>query len=65
MLTYVFFIVSMYAMVVSKFMPETGNKLLDWIRDDDYYCILIPSTLVATVYTVTANWLGLKIFRHN
>jgi len=55
----------MYAMVVSKFMPETGNKLLDWIRDDDYYCILIPSTLVATVYTVTANWLGLKIFRHN
>ncbi|KAJ2874986.1 multisubstrate pseudouridine synthase 7, partial [Coemansia asiatica] len=42
--TSVVFVVSMYALVVSKFMPYTGIALLDAIKDDDYFCLLVPIT---------------------
>ena len=55
--TYAMFVVSMYAIVVSKYMPVTGNKLLDWIREDRYYCYLIPLTFApVTLTAVTWNW---------
>ncbi|RIA93745.1 phosphatidylinositol N-acetylglucosaminyltransferase subunit Y-domain-containing protein [Glomus cerebriforme] len=62
---YFIFVVSMYAIVVSKFVPETGNKTLDWIKKDEYYCLLIPLTLPVTIYAIFFNWLGMKFFRHN
>ncbi|CAG8609518.1 26009_t:CDS:2 [Dentiscutata erythropus] len=62
---YCIFIGSMYAIVVSKFMPETGNKTLDWIKIDEYYCLLIPITLLVTIHAIFWNWLGMKFFRHN
>ncbi|CAG8616550.1 5228_t:CDS:2 [Paraglomus brasilianum] len=63
--TYIVFVVSMYAIVVSKLVPETGNKILDWIKHDEYYCLLVPVTLSVTVYAVFWNWMGMKFFRHN
>ncbi|CAB4383921.1 unnamed protein product [Rhizophagus irregularis] len=62
---YFIFVFSMYAIVVSKFVPETGNKTLDWIKKDEYYCLLVPLTLPVTIYAVFFNWLGMKFFRHN
>ncbi|CAG8626020.1 19755_t:CDS:2 [Rhizophagus irregularis] len=44
---------------------ETGNKTLDWIKKDEYYCLLVPLTLPVTIYAVFFNWLGMKFFRHN
>ncbi|CAG8479506.1 5993_t:CDS:2 [Acaulospora morrowiae] len=59
------FVSSMYAIVVSKFVPKTGNKTLDWIKEDQYYCLLVPITLPVTIYAVFWNWLGMKFFKHN
>ncbi|CAG8533410.1 13022_t:CDS:2 [Ambispora leptoticha] len=59
--TFVMFISSMYAIVFSKFVPETGNRTLDWIKRDEYYCLLLPITLSVTVYAVFWNWMGFVI----
>ena len=60
------FITSTYSMVISKlFMPYTGNKLLDSIKDDEYYIFLIPSMLVTIILFAYWNWVSMKFFRHN
>ncbi|CAJ0826873.1 2420_t:CDS:2 [Entrophospora sp. SA101] len=56
-LTFVIFVFSMYAIVFSKLIPETGNKTLDLIKKDEYYCLLIPLTLPVTIYAIFWNWL--------
>lgn len=62
----VVYVAAMYAVVVSKLVvPETGHYLLDWVRDDNYYCLLVPCTWVVTLLAVYLNWLGMKYFRHN
>ena len=35
--TFICYLISMYALVVSKFMPDTGNKWLDAIKYDWYF----------------------------
>lgn len=60
------FIWMAYAYFISKyFMPYTGHKLLDWIKDDDYYCCLVPSTLVVFFLFTYINWISMKYFRHS
>ncbi|KAF8927693.1 hypothetical protein BGZ58_010217 [Dissophora ornata] len=63
--TVIGFTVSMYALVASNYMPMTGNKTLDWIKQDSHYCMLVPVTIPVTVLAVLFNWLGMKLFRHN
>lgn len=63
--TYFIFLISMYAIVVSKWMPITGNKILDWIAQDTYYCYFIPMIIPVFLLTVIINWLGMKFFRQN
>ena len=63
--TLLFFAAIVYMLVVSKLLPPTGHWLLDWVREDTYYCLLVPNTIVVTVFTIYLNWLGLKFFRHN
>jgi len=63
--TFIFFNLSMYTLVVSKFLPETGNELLDFFKYDYYYCMLVPVTFLATWLFVYLNWMSLKFFRHN
>ncbi|KAJ2845839.1 hypothetical protein IWW36_004621 [Coemansia brasiliensis] len=64
-LTSVLFISTMYALVVSKFMPETGIAFLDAVKDDHYFCLLMPITGLSFVFAVFWNWLGMKFFRHS
>ena len=60
------FVVSTYAMIISKvFMPYTGNKILDWIKDDEYYVFLVPSLAVTVIIFAYWNWVSMKFFRHN
>jgi hypothetical protein len=59
------FAFELYAMVISKMLPETGSVILDWIRQDDYYHVLIPMLFPVLFYFVTFNWMGMKFFRHN
>ncbi|KAJ2829231.1 hypothetical protein IWW50_000966 [Coemansia erecta] len=64
-LTSVLFISSMYSLVVSKFMPYTGIAFLDAVKDDRYFCLLMPITGLSFTFTVFWNWLGMKFFRHS
>lgn len=64
-ITYILFIGLMYAIFISKWMPDTGHSLLDAIKRDNYYCLLVPLTLPVSIIMVFVNWLGMKFFRHN
>ncbi|ORZ17192.1 phosphatidylinositol N-acetylglucosaminyltransferase subunit Y [Absidia repens] len=56
---------TMYAMIGSKYAPKTNIKWLDWIKDDQHYCLLVPITAIAWIYFIVWNWMGMKFFRHN
>ena len=60
-----FFVVAIYMTVISKIMPYTENAILDAIKDDMYYCFLLPLTIPVGVLFVYLNWMSLKFFRHN
>jgi hypothetical protein len=54
-----------YSIVVSKlFMPMTGHKILDWIKEDQYYCCVVPSYIVLLMPFIWLNWTAMKYFRH-
>ena len=48
-----------WAMVLSKLFPRTGIEILDAVREDRYYCFLIPLTIVPTMIAVYLNWVCL------
>lgn len=57
--------VGVYSILISKvFMPKTGHMLLDWIKEDKYYCCVLPSYLVYCMPLVWFNWTAMKYFRH-
>ena len=62
---FLFWVVGFYSVIVSKlFMPYTGHLILDWIKDDKYYCALIPSWLLSVAIVSWVNWVSMKYFRH-
>ena len=61
----IFFIGLFYAMFGSKLLGPTGNYLLDFIREDEYYCFLLPLLLPVTVIALYCNWVSMKFFRHS
>jgi phosphatidylinositol N-acetylglucosaminyltransferase subunit Y len=54
-----------YAVVLSKILPRFDVWILDAIKDDEYYCILLPMTIVPSILVLYLNWLGMKFYRHN
>lgn len=63
--SFLFFVVAMYWVVVSKWVPDTGHVLLDWIKYDEYYCMVSLSCIPVSFVLVYFNWLSFKFFRHN
>ena len=62
----ILFMTSTYSMIIAKiFMPYTGNRMLDWIKDDEHYIFLIPSMVVTIMIFAYWNWVSMKFFRHN
>ncbi|KAI9256316.1 phosphatidylinositol N-acetylglucosaminyltransferase subunit Y-domain-containing protein, partial [Helicostylum pulchrum] len=62
--TFIMFTASFYSMLVSPYMPDTNIKLLDWVKYDNYYCLLLPITALVFFYWIMWNWMGMKFFRH-
>jgi len=58
------FILVFYAIIISPLVGSTGHVLLDFIREDAYYCLLIPLLIPTTVIIVYLNWVSIKFFRH-
>ena len=60
------FTFGIYSFIISKWlMPYTGNRILDEIKNDEYYCCLLPSTLITTLFFMYINWVAMKYFRHS
>ena len=56
---------SCYSIVFAKiFMPYTGHVILDWIKDDMYYCCLMPCYMLSMTLIAYFNWSSMKLFRH-
>lgn len=57
------FLACWYVIVVSKWMPETGVGILDAIRSDTYYCLLLPYTFLVAIVFISVNWFSMKVFK--
>src|SRR3989338_4774210 len=60
-----FFVASMYALVVSKWMPHVGVPWIDAVREDRYVAASILSLFPLAIIFVTVNWTAFKFFRQN
>ena len=49
---------------MSKGLPPTGVRLLDAVREDTYFCLLVPMLVPTTLIAVYANWVSMKFFKH-
>jgi hypothetical protein len=49
---------------LSKLLPPTGVRQLDAVRDDVYFCVLLPMMVPTTLIAVYANWVSMKYFKH-
>eukprot|EP00826_Nyctotherus_ovalis_P015893 TRINITY_DN14559_c0_g1_i2.p1 TRINITY_DN14559_c0_g1~~TRINITY_DN14559_c0_g1_i2.p1 ORF type:complete len:106 (-),score=29.32 TRINITY_DN14559_c0_g1_i2:134-451(-) len=64
-LAYVLCIFFLYWIAISKMLPHTGHPFLDWLKNDTFYCILVPVLLgPVLVILIYFNWLAIKYFRH-
>ncbi len=63
--TFLFFTVGMYSVLISKFMPVVGHPVLDFLREDFHYTLLPVFIIPVFIIVVYLNWLGMKFFRHN
>ncbi|KAK3272880.1 hypothetical protein CYMTET_18846 [Cymbomonas tetramitiformis] len=49
---------------ISKWIGLTGNRVLDDVRNDWYYCLLLPMSIPVCIFFVYLNWVSLKFFKH-
>ena len=56
---------SSYWLLLSKLLPPTGHWLLDALRDDRYYGVLVPLCMPITLVASYLGWFARKIFNHN
>eukprot|EP01031_Cornospumella_fuschlensis_P039148 gene39148-47630_t len=56
---------SLYTIVISKLMPYTGILVLDFVKDDEYFCYLLPLLVLPTFSVVYLNWLAMNHFQQN
>ena len=60
------FVVIFFWLAVSKVMRPTGYWLVDWMREDQYYCILVPlSAVPITQLARYLRWFTNSLFRYN
>lgn len=54
-----------YAAILSKFLPHSGNDYLDAIKEDYYYCYLMPLAVLPTYIMIYLNWVCMKLYESN
>lgn len=58
-------VISLYTILISKLMPYTGIVALDFVKDDEYFCYLLPLLILPTFSVVYLNWLAMNHFQQN
>jgi len=59
------FTIMTYAVVLSPLLEKTGHSLLDFVREDYYYALLLPLMFPVTYVVGYFNWVSIKFFRHS
>ena len=65
LLTFAGFVVLSFWLLLSHFVPPTGNRFLDWLREDQYYCLLVPLTVPVTLAAAYFTWFTKMLFQRN
>ena len=56
----------LFWLVGSKLMPPSEHPIIGWMQADEYYCILVPLTLLPiTLLARYLLWFTNSLFRHN
>ena len=59
-------LVLMFWMAGSKLLPPTGSRLIDWMREDEYYAFLVPLTVVPVALLANyVRWFTNSLFLTN
>ena len=58
-------VVLSFWLLISNFVSPTGNWFLDWLREDQYYCLLVPLTVPVTLVASYFTWLFNMLFQRN
>jgi phosphatidylinositol glycan anchor class Y biosynthesis protein len=61
----ILFFFFLYAVIISKLLPYTGWSLLDMVKDDHYFCYLMPLIILPTYSVIYLNWLAISHFQQN
>ncbi|GMI81598.1 hypothetical protein HRI_001829100 [Hibiscus trionum] len=54
----------LFTALMSRLLPPSNYPLIAAIRNDRYYCYLVPLTLPILVIAVYFHWLSMKLFKH-
>lgn len=61
-----FGLIFLYAAIISKLLPDFENfPVLNAIKNDYYFCYLIPLSILPTYSIVYLNWLSMRHFEQN
>ena len=60
-----FGLIFLYSAIISKLLPDTGIEILDVIKNDYYFCYLIPLSIVPTYAVIYLNWVAITHFTQN
>lgn len=60
-----FIIVYIYCAVISKYFPDSDYQFLNLIKNDNYYCYLIPLSIIPTYFVYYLNWLCISLLENN
>ena len=58
-----FLIIVLYTTVISKILTPPESPILEIIRSDRYYCLLIPLTAPVFVFAVYLNWFSINLYK--
>jgi phosphatidylinositol glycan anchor class Y biosynthesis protein len=56
------------SVVLLKLLPSFEQQTHPWfhaLQSDEYYVLLMPLMLPVAIVFVYANWMGMKLYRHN
>lgn len=58
------FIGVFYSILIAPFLGDSGHVLLDFVKNDNYYCCLVPFMIPTAFAFAYSNWVSIKFFRH-
>ena len=58
------FIGVFYSILIAPFVGDSTHVLLDFVKDDIYYCCLVPFMIPTAFVFAYSNWVSIKFFRH-